>query len=247
MLVSTVFARSRYGLDLAIKRGRFGRVYRRALIRTPVQDAILSLRKNLRLTQAALAQRMGVTDVTVCRWETSRPPERGRLAALEMFASATGQPGIAAAFRQARERVFKKRDKLRGYAHGSPAKAATAGTIIVGNERFDPHRLRRQPPFATLPTGMIVHPVLRRGDAGAPRADPREHQLTMIEIQFLEEPDRNQAFFRIGTDPGGMVKPVAVDLAKLTETSAMSTERSVLRRSLVRSLSRRSNGAISAS
>ena len=38
----------------------------------------------------------------------------------------------------------------------------------------------------------------------------------LIEIQFLDEPDPEQAFFRFGNDPRGMVRPVAVDLDSLT-------------------------------
>ena len=42
-----------------------------------------------------------------------------------------------------------------------------------------------------------------------------EHALHMIEIEFLDEPNPLERFFRFGSDPRLMRRPVMVDLSKV--------------------------------
>jgi hypothetical protein len=57
---------------------------------------------------------------------------------------------------------------------------------------------------------LALIPALSEKHAG----DLLEHRLHMIEIEFLDEPNPNERFFRFGSDPSRMVMPIKVILAK---------------------------------
>lgn len=66
--------------------------------RTECQQALVDLRERLGLTQRKLALALDVTVVSVCRWETSRPPSGTVLAKLADFARSSGQVDLAELF-----------------------------------------------------------------------------------------------------------------------------------------------------
>src|SRR5215469_12905886 len=67
---------------------------------TPVQKALMALRKALGMTQQQLSEALKVTVVTVCRWETVRPPSGLSLVRLADFATESGKLDIAEVFRK---------------------------------------------------------------------------------------------------------------------------------------------------
>jgi transcriptional regulator with XRE-family HTH domain len=69
--------------------------------KTPAQAALLTLRKKLGWTQRQLSEALGVTSVTVCRWESRRPPTGLSLVQLANFARDSGELATAQAFQQA--------------------------------------------------------------------------------------------------------------------------------------------------
>jgi transcriptional regulator with XRE-family HTH domain len=67
---------------------------------TPTQKAVIALRRELGMTQQQLSEAMKVTVVTVCRWETVRPPSGLSLVRLADFAMESGKFQIAEVFRK---------------------------------------------------------------------------------------------------------------------------------------------------
>jgi hypothetical protein len=47
----------------------------------------------------------------------------------------------------------------------------------------------------------------------------------MLEIEFLDEKDLNERFFRIGTDPTLMKKPIALDLTRFEDAIRNAREK----------------------
>jgi transcriptional regulator with XRE-family HTH domain len=69
--------------------------------KTPVQSALISLRERLHMTQQQLAQKLSVSTVSVCRWETSRPPTGLSLQTLARFAEESDAREEAAVLQEA--------------------------------------------------------------------------------------------------------------------------------------------------
>jgi transcriptional regulator with XRE-family HTH domain len=74
--------------------------------RTPMQQAVVDLRQRLNLTQRELAAALGVTTVSVCRWETSRSPSGASLVQLAAFARSSGENDLANTFTQSFSEEF---------------------------------------------------------------------------------------------------------------------------------------------
>jgi transcriptional regulator with XRE-family HTH domain len=69
--------------------------------KTPVQVALRTLREKLNMTQQEFSNALGVTMITVCRWETSRPPSGQSLVRLALFALGRGELEANEIFRNA--------------------------------------------------------------------------------------------------------------------------------------------------
>ena len=87
--------------------------------------------------------------------------------------------------------------------HGHPIRLAIRGYVgrtVVFEDRVDV-------PFPDLGTLL---PTLAEQHATKLAA----HDLHMVEIEFLDEPNEQERFFRFGTDPSGMVMPIAFPLGE---------------------------------
>ena len=73
-----------------------------------------------------------------------------------------------------------------------------AGRSLIFEERID---------LAATEVGTAIHKLAERHARQMAAHDPH-----MIEIEFLDEPNENERFFRFGTDPSGLVMPVKIPL-----------------------------------
>jgi transcriptional regulator with XRE-family HTH domain len=72
--------------------------------KTPVQKALIQLRKMRGMTQQQFSEAVGVTMISVNRWETSRPPTGPSLWRLVKYALDSGAFEIAAVFQRAADK-----------------------------------------------------------------------------------------------------------------------------------------------
>jgi transcriptional regulator with XRE-family HTH domain len=68
--------------------------------KTQVQLALIELRRRLGMTQQGLSEALHVTMVSVCRWETSRPPAGLSLIRLAKYARDAGLNDVAVIFEE---------------------------------------------------------------------------------------------------------------------------------------------------
>ena len=86
--------------------------------RTPIQRALRTLREKLCMTQQQFSNELGAATISVCRWETSRPPRGFTLAQLATFARRFGVLEVAEVFEKALDedlhkfRPLQNRDRL---------------------------------------------------------------------------------------------------------------------------------------
>jgi transcriptional regulator with XRE-family HTH domain len=92
--------------------------------KTEVQEAVIALRRALGLTQQQLSEAMKVTVVTVCRWETVRPPSGLSLVRLADFARDSGNDRIETIFRRA---IFDTYHKSYSF---TPEKGRAAQSVL---------------------------------------------------------------------------------------------------------------------
>jgi transcriptional regulator with XRE-family HTH domain len=93
--------------------------------KTDIQEAVIALRKELGLTQQQLSEAMKVTVVTVCRWETVRPPSGLSLVRLAEFARQSGNDRIAGIFQSV---IFETYHKSYGFV---PEKGRAAQSVLI--------------------------------------------------------------------------------------------------------------------
>jgi transcriptional regulator with XRE-family HTH domain len=88
---------------------------RKKKTKTDVQLALIDLRRHLQMTQLQLANALGLTPVTVARWETTQPPRGSALQRLVEFADSRGAIVWANIFSSAQRQQDEMEDQ-----RGSP-------------------------------------------------------------------------------------------------------------------------------
>ena len=159
--------------------------------KTPVQLALINLRKKLCITQQQLATAMNVSTVSVCRWETIRPPTGTSLADLASFAEKNGAPEEAALFG---ETLFQGDPKQRVYGFRSARlreSAALRALAAIQADRNNPAvRRGRIQILRTLVQAhaLLVQAAIEGGlETEACRDLQRTHQDLVWELEDEEK------------------------------------------------------------
>jgi transcriptional regulator with XRE-family HTH domain len=160
--------------------------------KTPVQLAVRALREKVGMTQQEFSQALGVTLVTVCRWETSRPPTGYSLSELANFARLSGVREITEVF----DRALREDPIARNPIRWSLSTTAQSALREIQAEKNDPAVRRAYVPILRAIERAYAVFIKRALESGIEQdrylALERTHQNLKWELQFekrmLEKP-----------------------------------------------------------
>lgn len=150
-----------------------------------MQDALIALRKKLNLTQQQFSDAVGVTMISVSRWETTRPPSGVSLAQLQRFARESGAMEIAQVFQQAGDE-----DRLKYFFPVIPSPELAVRELRIALHR-NPSPARRRAYLAVLRALSRAHGTLldqpHREDESADRVEWSDTQMNLEWLLKHEE------------------------------------------------------------
>jgi transcriptional regulator with XRE-family HTH domain len=153
--------------------------------RTELQQALITLREHLHLTQRQLAQALDSSPITVARWETSRSPSGASLVRLAAFAQSSGESDLAKIFSQSFAEEFHLSEG-RQFPLGVPTFAPSAAVMQLWPGKY---RTAFAEPYRQLLEHIErVHALLiREALAELQRAPSANQAKIVLRLQEVHE------------------------------------------------------------